>query len=156
MDIIELRHKLHRIPELAFQEFKTKALVEECIKEILEKQSKQIWKLHHFQNSPGLLLEYTITNEPYILFRADMDGLPVWEKTGVDYTSEHSGLMHACGHDVHLSILLGLIQSVASSLPKRNLLFLFSRQKKVKVELKVFLRKVFCKSLKLILLSLYI
>ena len=125
MDIIELRHKLHRIPELAFQEFKTKALVEECIKEILEKQSKQIWKLHHFQNSPGLLLEYTVTNEPYILFRADMDGLPVWEKTGVDYASEHSGLMHACGHDVHLSILLGLIQSVASSLPKRNLLFLF-------------------------------
>jgi len=125
IDIIELRHNLHRIPELAFQEYKTKALLEESIFKILQNQPENIWKLHYFNNSTGLLLEYTCTKKPYLLFRADMDGLPIAEKTGVSYASEHPNLMHACGHDVHLSILTGLIQFVTQTLPQQNLLFLF-------------------------------
>jgi len=125
IDIIELRHNLHRIPELAFKEFKTKALLEESILKILQNQPENIWKLHYFKNSTGLLLEYTCAKTPYLLFRADMDGLPITENTGVPYASEHSGFMHACGHDVHLSVLMGLIQVVAETQPLRNLLFLF-------------------------------
>ena len=80
IDIIELRHNLHRIPELAFQEYKTKALLEESIFKILQNQPENIWKLHYFNNSTGLLLEYTCSKKPYLLFRADMDGLHIVEK----------------------------------------------------------------------------
>lgn len=125
IDIIELRHSLHRIPELAFQEFKTKAMLEENILRLLQNQPENLWHLHYFQNSPGLLLEYSPAKGNYLLFRADMDGLPITEKTGVPFASEHPNLMHSCGHDVHLSILMGLIQYVANTLPQRNILFLF-------------------------------
>ncbi|MEN6445473.1 MAG: amidohydrolase [Candidatus Cloacimonas sp.] len=125
LDLIELRHNLHKIPELAFKEFKTRALLEESISKILQDQPKDTWKLHHFNGNTGLLLEYTCAAGPYLLFRADMDALPIYENTGVDYASEHPGFMHSCGHDIHLAILMGLIQFVAINKPQRNLLFLF-------------------------------
>ncbi len=72
IDIIELRHSLHRIPELAFQEFKTKAMWKKTFC-VFYKTSRKIWHLHYFQNSPGLLLEYSPAKGNYLLFRADMD-----------------------------------------------------------------------------------
>ena len=54
-----------------------------------------------------------------------MDALPVIENTGCEFASQRTGYMHACGHDVHMAVLFGLIRKVAKDAPKRNLLFLF-------------------------------
>ena len=51
---------------------------------------------------------------PVVLYRADMDGLPITETTGVSYTSQNSGVMHACGHDVHMATALGTLRVLAA------------------------------------------
>ncbi len=118
LDLIKIRQDLHRIPELGFQEFKTV----KYIKTILSKFPNLI--IHEF-DFPAIVAEYKVNDDEYKIFRADMDALPILEKTGVDFASEHIGKMHACGHDVHMTILIGLIEKVISSLPKQNILFVF-------------------------------
>jgi len=118
LDLIKIRKDLHRIPEIAFQEFKT----QECILGYLRKFDGL--EIHTFETT-GILVEYSYGSGKYQLFRADMDALPISEETGCSFASEHSGFMHACGHDVHMTILLGLIEKVLSEKPEQNILFLF-------------------------------
>ncbi len=127
-DPIELRHALHRIPELAFREYKTQAFILKHLQELTQTHGvKELFEIVRFEHSTGILLVYNNaeTDEAYQLFRADMDALPITEKSGAAYSSEHSGIMHACGHDVHMAVLLGLIQRVWITRPRQNLLFLF-------------------------------
>ena len=114
-----LRKDLHRIPELAFEEYKTKALLMAILLKV-----PQI-KIHQFETNTGILVEYSHGEGPYKLFRADMDALPIAEKTGCNFSSQHPGIMHACGHDVHMAILMGLISRIVDAKPRKNLLFLF-------------------------------
>ncbi len=119
LDLIQIRRALHRIPEPAYREKSTKALLLEILGQ---------WpalKIHEFKNSNGLLAEYSCGEGDYRLFRADMDALPVTENTGCDFVSTRPGFMHACGHDVHMTVLLGLIEAVCERRIQRNLLFLF-------------------------------
>ena len=118
-DPILIRHQLHQIPELAFNEYKTKALIKSYLDSFGE------LKIIEFANSTALLAVYSHGEGEYQLFRADMDALPVEEETHCDFISQHAGMMHACGHDVHCAILLGLIQEVCISKPRVNALFLF-------------------------------
>ncbi|QQS37926.1 MAG: amidohydrolase [Ignavibacteriales bacterium] len=117
---IELRHKLHKNPEIAYQEFKTTELISESIKNSDPKNQLKI----HRPFPTGLLVEYTVNTDPYILFRADIDALPIKEETEYPFKSGND-FMHACGHDVHTSILYSLIQEVLKNPTKQNLLFLF-------------------------------
>ena len=101
-DLVPLFEWFHRHPELGFEEVETT----ECIKEVLG-------------GLPGVeLLDLGIPtgalarvvgdpNGPVVGFRADIDALPVCEDSGVSYSSENPGRMHACGHDYHLTNLLG-------------------------------------------------
>lgn len=122
-DILGIRHALHQIPELAFAEHKTKALILTSLHGIIG--DGENWLIKQFANSTGILVAYSPVKGKYRLFRADMDALPVTEPAGCEFASLHSGYMHACGHDVHISVLLGLIQEIAQIKPERNLLFLF-------------------------------
>ncbi|MDD2228418.1 MAG: amidohydrolase, partial [Candidatus Cloacimonetes bacterium] len=72
-----------------------------------------------------IFVAYTAGHGTYKLFRADMDAQPIQETISSDYVSQHEGFMHACGHDVHMSILIGLIYRIAEEKPDTNLLFLF-------------------------------
>jgi len=63
--------------------------------------------------------------EPFVLFRADMDALPLTEEPSHPVVSRRPGFMHACGHDIHMTVLAGLIAKVARERPRRNLLFVF-------------------------------
>lgn len=106
------------IPELGFREFKTT----EFLKKILENYSGI--KITTFDFT-GLLIEYSHGEGSYKLFRADMDGLPIQEDKIYPFHSRHHGMMHACGHDIHMTILLGLIEKVVSENLQENLLFVF-------------------------------
>jgi N-acetyldiaminopimelate deacetylase len=118
MDIFQIRWDLHQIPELAFNEFKTQKYLIQLL------SGFEGLNFHHFEPT-GFLVEYSPASGKYLLFRTDMDALAITECTGAEYSSIHTGRMHACGHDVHMTILAGLIEKVIKEKPQRNILFLF-------------------------------
>ncbi|WP_238178141.1 M20 metallopeptidase family protein [Paenibacillus contaminans] len=105
--LIALRRELHRFPELSFQEFRTASRVTEELQKLgLEVQSGI--------GGHGVVAELRGRYPgPAIAFRADMDALPITEETGLDYASERAGVMHACGHDIHTTVLLGAAMLLA-------------------------------------------
>jgi N-acetyldiaminopimelate deacetylase len=117
-DLVNIRKELHKIPELGFEEVKT----QKHILQLLENLDGL--KTHTF-DFPGILIEYSHGNGKYKMFRADMDALPISEDTNCGFESEHKGKMHACGHDMHMTILIGLIEKIIHANLKENLLFLF-------------------------------
>ena len=100
-ELVKMRRELHRIPELGGNLPKTRAYVEEKLREygIPFKEN---------ESDSGLTAEIKGGSVgKTIALRADMDALPVKEANEVDYVSEHEGCMHACGHDAHMTMLLG-------------------------------------------------
>ena len=97
-EIIENRRKLHESAEVGFETPKTLAFIEQKLKEYG----------YEIENLGGAGVRVCINKgEERILLRADIDGLPIQEKTGVSFACK-SGNMHACGHDLHAAILLGV------------------------------------------------
>ncbi|MBQ0070890.1 MAG: amidohydrolase, partial [Spirochaetales bacterium] len=90
-EIISLREGLHQIPELGNKEYETSSFVASY----LEKLGLEV---EHFLET-AVVGTLRHGEGPVIAFRADMDALPLEEKTGCPYASTHSGIMHACGHD---------------------------------------------------------
>ncbi|MBW2516565.1 MAG: amidohydrolase, partial [Deltaproteobacteria bacterium] len=99
--IVKTRRDLHRIPETAYTEKKTADYVTRCLKTLdLDVQTG--------------IAQYGVvgvmdTGKPgkTLLVRSDMDALPIAEETGLKFASTHAGAMHACGHDGHMSMVLG-------------------------------------------------
>jgi amidohydrolase len=99
--LVKLRRELHQYPELAFNEFKTSARIAKELKKIGIDFKKGVAKT----GVAGLLNK---TNQgKTVALRADMDALPVLEQTNFSYKSKNKGVMHACGHDVHMACLIG-------------------------------------------------
>lgn len=100
--LVEVRRHLHRYPELSFQEYQTAAFVLEQL------NSYGIdAKLHSETGIVALIKGENGDSDRVLALRADLDALPLQEKSDKNYCSEHSGVMHACGHDVHTTSLLG-------------------------------------------------
>jgi N-acetyldiaminopimelate deacetylase len=118
---VELRHLLHQNPELAYQEFQTTKLIIDAVC-ALPKFDKRF--TIHTPMQTGVLVEYKVNDGNYLLFRADIDALPISEETSFQFKSKND-CMHACGHDVHTSILFGLVEFVARESVNQNILFLF-------------------------------
>ncbi len=119
-----LRKKLHENPELSFKEHKTSGIIKDFVKDVAGENSA--FKTYEpFLTS--VVVEYRggSTKDPFYIFRADMDGLPVTESSSNEYVSKNDGVMHACGHDIHMTILCGLIAEVAMKTPEKNILFVF-------------------------------
>lgn len=103
--ITKIRRHLHANPELSFQEFKTSAYVEEQLKAI------GISNIQTLANTGRVaIIEGKNPSKKVVALRADMDALPIVEQNDVPYKSCNEGVMHACGHDVHTSCLLGVAQ----------------------------------------------
>ena len=100
------RMALHQIPELGFHEFKTK--------EYLYEQIKNCGGVIHEIDETGLLVYFDQQQDTTIAFRTDIDALPITEATGLPFASTHPGFMHACGHDGHMAMLLGLTDYIAT------------------------------------------
>ncbi|WP_422481260.1 M20 metallopeptidase family protein [Pleomorphochaeta sp. DL1XJH-081] len=99
-ELIALRRDFHAHPELGFQEFGTSKKITEYLKGLgLDPQTVT-------KTGVTALLKGKTDNGPVLLMRADMDALPVEEQTGLPFTSEEKGLMHACGHDAHMAMML--------------------------------------------------
>src|SRR4051794_39190984 len=100
--IAALRHRLHQIPELGYEEFKTAAAIRE------ELDRLGIKYVVGPQTAPTATIAWIgDVSKPCVALRADIDALPIVERTELAYASTHDGRMHACGHDGHMSILLG-------------------------------------------------
>lgn len=119
----ELRARLHKCPELSLVEYKTAKILENFISEVIEGNSSfKIFKPIH----TSIVVEYRSGGDnPFKLMRADMDALPVTESENNGIISENHGVMHACGHDIHMTVLCGLILKTAQEKPLSNLLFVF-------------------------------
>ncbi|MFJ4027840.1 M20 family metallopeptidase [Paenarthrobacter sp. NPDC089989] len=105
-DIVRLRHDLHREPEIGLQLPRT----QEKVLKALDGLPYEITLGKDTTSVTAVLrggASHASAEKPVVLLRADMDGLPVQETTGVDYTSRLDGAMHACGHDLHTSMLAG-------------------------------------------------
>lgn len=120
---VELRHILHQNPEIGFKEFKTTEILINAVKELAEYYYVSIEILRPLET--GLIVKYSPNNDDnYVLFRADIDALPIKERNDVEFKSKNEN-MHACGHDIHMSILYGFIEYVFKNRIQKNILFLF-------------------------------
>lgn len=117
---VTIRRDLHQIPELGFKEHKTQEYILQYIYTLpKERLEVKTWKT-------GVLVKVKgKTGQRTIGYRADMDGLPIEEQTGVPFRSSRPGMMHACGHDVHMSIALGVLTHFVHHPIDPDLLFLF-------------------------------
>lgn len=102
---VGLRRAIHRLPELGQAEYRTTAAVAAHLEDAgLDPVIRA--------TSVGLQVEVG-SGRPLIAFRADLDALPLFEETGLDFASEVPGVMHACGHDAHTAIAAGLARTMA-------------------------------------------
>ncbi|MBP6017083.1 MAG: amidohydrolase [Candidatus Promineofilum sp.] len=107
-EIIRLRRLIHANPELSFQEYRTAALVADTLAEIGG------YRVRTQVGKTGVVAELGDSG-PIIAIRADMDALPIHEANNVPYASQNDGVMHACGHDAHTAILLGVAHLLRQS-----------------------------------------
>ena len=119
-NLVKIRRDLHQIPELGFKEFKTHAYLLEYIQSLPQERLQwEVWKTGIFVRVNGLKGERTIG------YRADIDGLPIKEETGLPHSSLHEGMMHACGHDFHMTIALGVLTNLINNPIDNHMLFMF-------------------------------
>jgi len=120
-EMVEIRRHLHQHPELSFQEHQTSA----TIRELLER-----WGVEYDYPFVETGIVARIQGDkpgPRIALRSDMDALPIQEHTDLSFASQNPGVMHACGHDIHMASLLGAIGILKHLKPfiEGEILFLF-------------------------------
>src|SRR5208337_4943565 len=111
--VVDLRRKLHAIPELGLDLPETAALVEAELRDL---------GLAPRRVGSGMWADLG-DQGPLVAIRADMDALPVDEQTGLAFASRHPGRMHACGHDAHTACLLGAAGLLAQEAAQGRLPF---------------------------------
>ena len=103
-DLIATRRHLHSHPELSFEEYETTKFIASKLKE-------NGYDLHAITETGGFIdIKGNNPESKVIALRGDIDALPIFEKNNTDYKSQNEGVMHACGHDVHTTCLLGAIR----------------------------------------------
>jgi amidohydrolase len=112
-ELVRLRRDIHQYPELGFQEIRTAALVAETLAEIGGME------IRTGVGRTGVVADLG-TGGPTLAIRADMDALPIVEKNSFAFRSQNDGVMHACGHDAHIAILLGAAHLLRQSLQEEG------------------------------------
>jgi len=107
-NIIEWRRDFHRYPELGFEEHRTSKIIGELLTSFGLTPQMNVGKT-------GVTADLVFGDGPTIALRADMDALPMQETSGLEFSSQHDGIMHACGHDGHMAMLLGAAKALTQS-----------------------------------------
>lgn len=110
-EVVGWRRHLHTHPELSFKEYNTSKFVRKILTE-----SGINW-LEMADTGVVALIKGDLPSDNIIALRADMDALPITEQNTTNYSSQNKGVMHACGHDVHTSSLLGVAKILQSLKP---------------------------------------
>jgi amidohydrolase len=120
--LTETYKHLHRAPELSHHEDKTSAFLTAELRKLGYTVTEHVGKYEDGSQAHGIVAVLQNGTGPRLLIRSDMDALPVEEKTGLDYAStvrstnaqgQDVGVMHACGHDIHMTVLLGTARELA-------------------------------------------
>lgn len=122
-ELIEIRRHLHMIPELAMDEHQT----HDYLKQVIASFPQTNLEIKELPELPTALLVLVkgVNPQRNIGYRCDMDALPVDEMNGLSYASKHPHVMHACGHDIHMTVALGILNYFSINQPKDNLVFFF-------------------------------
>ena len=119
-NLLQIYQDLHQIPEIGMEEFETQqkllTIISQMPQDFLEVRT---WKTAILVHVVGQDTSHTIG------YRTDIDALPVTEKTGLSFASKHPGKMHACGHDLHMTVALGILAKFAEKRPAVSLTFIF-------------------------------
>ncbi|MFL2830435.1 MAG: M20/M25/M40 family metallo-hydrolase, partial [Candidatus Puniceispirillales bacterium] len=110
-EMLKWRHSIHSKPEIAYQEKDTSDFISKKLHEFGIEVHQGIGKT----GVVGIIKGKNSNSERAIGIRADMDALPMTEKTNLPYTSKNEGAMHACGHDGHSTMLLGAAKYLAET-----------------------------------------
>lgn len=111
-DVVNYRRTIHQNPELSFQEYSTAQFIQDKLSDISFKRVCDTGLLALIEP-----LEKS-ENEPCIALRADIDALPIQEETNLEFASVNAGVMHACGHDMHAAILMGVSKIIVENREK--------------------------------------
>ncbi|MFB5267722.1 N-acetyldiaminopimelate deacetylase [Paenibacillus enshidis] len=117
---IQVRRDLHQIPEPGFKEFKTQCYLLDYIAGLPQDRLE----VRTWRTGILVLIRGTAPKRRFG-YRADMDALPIEEETGYEFKSRHPGYMHACGHDLHMTIGLGIVTHFATEPMADDLVVLF-------------------------------
>ena len=114
-DLIPIYQHLHQIPEIGLQEHETQAY----LLSIIGKMPQEWLTIKTIPTlDTAILVKVSGLKHDYrIGYRTDIDALPVTENTGLPFASTHPGVMHACGHDIHMSVALGILSYFAENRP---------------------------------------
>lgn len=117
--ILEIhRRELHKTPEICYNEHKTAKYLLNIIDKLGCFEIKKMAKT-------GFVASYKPVEGKFIAFRTDIDGLKINEDTNYEFASENLGYMHACGHDLHMSMVLTLAEWIYENKPQKNILLIF-------------------------------
>ena len=120
-DLIRWRRHLHKNPELSRKEYKTASYI--------RAELDKMGLTYETCLNTGTIVYIDGGGQDTIILRADIDALPIREMNDVDFKSQNDGIMHACGHDAHASMLLGVVKEILelkkSGLLKVNILAVF-------------------------------
>ncbi|MFC2188696.1 amidohydrolase [Fulvivirgaceae bacterium LMO-SS25] len=112
--IIALRRELHKYPELSKEETKTSSKIQQFLTDL------KVFEIYQITETGFVAVLDTMVEGPSVLVRAELDGLPIKEKTDLDYTSAFDGKAHSCGHDGHMAIVCGLAMKLAENPPAKG------------------------------------
>ena len=115
--MVRIRREIHMHPELGYEEKNTAAIITKELKKLGIKATTEIGKT-------GVIGHINDTG-PVVALRADMDALAIQEETGLEFASKTNGVMHACGHDGHVAMLLGAASLLKESLKAGSVLLVF-------------------------------
>ncbi|MCP4265658.1 MAG: amidohydrolase [Candidatus Brocadiaceae bacterium] len=117
--MVRIRRQIHEHPELGYQEVNTSTIISKELKRLGIKVTTGIGKT-------GVVGQISSNQDgPVVALRADMDALAIHEETGLEFASKTDGIMHACGHDGHVAMLLGAASLLKDTLKSGSVLLVF-------------------------------